>query len=76
MREVYPSALTFTTKRMRGGGNLWITESVITYDGKPSNPVSIMEFRDGKVAHETIYVGNRGNRQPGGRSGSKYLVRT
>ena len=56
MREVYPAALTFTINRMRGGGDLWITESVITYDGKPSNTVTIMEFRDGKVAHETIYV--------------------
>ena len=56
MREVYPTALTFTITRMRGGGDLWITESIITYNGKPSNTVNIMEFRDDKVAHETIYV--------------------
>ena len=58
MREVYPAALTFTINRMRGGGELWITESVITYDGKPVNTVSIMEFRDGKVAHEALYFGD------------------
>jgi hypothetical protein len=28
---------------------------VITYDGKPSYSVSIMEFADGFVAHETQY---------------------
>jgi hypothetical protein len=28
---------------------------VIFYDGRPVPTVSIMEFRDGKVAHETQY---------------------
>ena len=54
MREVYPSTLTFTIMRLRGSGDFWITGSVITYGGKPSNTVTIMEFRDGNVAHETI----------------------
>jgi hypothetical protein len=36
-----------------GGGDHRITESVITYDGKPSYNVSIMEFRYDKVARET-----------------------
>jgi hypothetical protein len=27
----------------------------ITYGGRPANTVSIMEFRDGKVFHETQY---------------------
>jgi ketosteroid isomerase-like protein len=57
MREVYPSPLTFTIKRIRGGGDLWVIEGVITYDGKPMTSVTIMEFRDGNVAHETIYFG-------------------
>jgi len=38
-----------------GKGNLWITEYVITYKGKRVYTVSIMEFRDGKVLHETQY---------------------
>jgi hypothetical protein len=38
-----------------GRGDLWITEVIITYQGKPSFTVSIMEFRDGKVMHETQY---------------------
>jgi hypothetical protein len=57
MRGVYPSTLTFTIKRVRGVGNLWITESVVTYDGKPSNTISITELRSDKAAYETIYVG-------------------
>jgi hypothetical protein len=36
----------------------WITELVITYDARPSYTVSIMEFRDGKVARETQYFGD------------------
>ena len=32
-----------------------ITEYVLSYDGRPSYAVSIMEFLDGKVAHETQY---------------------
>jgi hypothetical protein len=58
MREVYPSTLTMTIQRIRGSGELWVTENVITYDGKPMHTVNIMEFRDGKVTHETIYFGD------------------
>ena len=45
----------FNVRRMLGSGNLWITEYTITYQGKPAYTVSIMEFRDGKVVHETQY---------------------
>ena len=45
----------FMVKRILGGGDLWITEYTITYQGKPAYTVSIMEFRDGKVVHETQY---------------------
>jgi hypothetical protein len=41
--------------RVRGEGNLWITELIIKYDGRPVNVVGIMQFRDGKIAHETHY---------------------
>ena len=43
----------FTIRRVIGRGDLWVTEYVISYDGKPSHTVSIMEFRDGKVFRET-----------------------
>jgi SnoaL-like domain len=45
----------FNVRRMFGEGDLWITEYTITYQGKPSYTVSIMEFENGKVVHETQY---------------------
>jgi hypothetical protein len=45
----------FTIRRIIGNEDLWITEYVIIYDGRPVPIVSIMEFRDGKVIHETQY---------------------
>jgi hypothetical protein len=38
-----------------GCGDLWVSEYVISYDGRPVYTVSIMEFREGKVARETQY---------------------
>jgi hypothetical protein len=54
-RASQPSKKRFTVRRIIGGGDLWITELTLTYDGKPSYTVSIMEFRDDKVARETQY---------------------
>jgi hypothetical protein len=45
----------FNVRRMLGGSDLWITEYTITYQERSSFTVSIMEFRDGKVIHETQY---------------------
>ena len=45
----------FKVRRILGRGDLWITEYIITYQGRPAFTVSIMEFRDGKVVHETQY---------------------
>ncbi|MGB8937833.1 MAG: nuclear transport factor 2 family protein [Candidatus Nitrosopolaris sp.] len=45
----------FTIRRIIGNGDLWITEYVIVHDERPVPTVSIMEFRDGKVIHETQY---------------------
>jgi len=45
----------FNVRRIVGSGDLWVTEYTITYQGKPAYTVSIMEFRDGKVVHETQY---------------------
>ena len=42
---------------MLGGGDLWVSELVVTYDGQPSYVVSIMEFEAGKVVLETQYFG-------------------
>jgi hypothetical protein len=52
---VQPTAKRFTVRRIVGGGELGLTEFMLSYDGVPSYAVSIMEFRDGGVVHETQY---------------------
>jgi hypothetical protein len=54
-REAQPNAKRFTVRRIVGAGDLWISELVMTYDGQPSYAVSIMEFVEGEVVHETQY---------------------
>jgi len=54
-RAAQPNQKRFTVRRIVGSGGLWVTEFVLSYDGRPSYTVSIMEFRDGKVARETQY---------------------
>ena len=54
-RSSQPNKKRFTVRRIIGSGGLWVTEYVLTYDGKPSYTVSIMEFRGEKVARETQY---------------------
>jgi hypothetical protein len=56
-REAQPNMKRFTVREVRGGGDLWVSELVMTYDEKPFYVVSVMEFRDGEVAHETQYFG-------------------
>ena len=58
-RFVQPNRKRFTVRRMIGSGDLWVTEFVLSYDGIPSYTVSIMEFREGLVAHETQYFADR-----------------
>jgi hypothetical protein len=58
-RTVQPNKKHFKVRRMIGSGDLWVTEFVLTYDGIPSYTVSIMEFREGRVAHETQYFADR-----------------
>jgi hypothetical protein len=45
----------FKVRRIVGGGDLWVTEYTIDYQGRSAFTVSIMEFRDGRVVHETQY---------------------
>src|SRR6202142_4525571 len=54
-RASQPSKKRFSVQRITGGGDLWVTEFILTYDGKPSFTVSIMEFRGDRVARETQY---------------------
>jgi hypothetical protein len=56
-RSLEPSTKRFKVLRIVGSGNVWVTEYVLRYNEKPFYTVSIMEFRDAKVVHETQYFG-------------------
>ena len=51
--ERFPRKRHFTIRRILGGGDLWVSECVITYDGVPTYWLSVMEI--GLVTHETQY---------------------
>src|SRR6201998_1898583 len=53
--SIHPNQKRFNVRRIFGAGDLWITEFILSYDGKPSYTVSIMEFRGDEVEHETQY---------------------
>lgn len=57
-RGGHPARRHFTVLRILGGGDLWVSECVITYDGVPTYSVSIMEFVHPSVVHETQYFGD------------------
>ena len=53
-RSHHPARREFVVRRVRGSGDQWITELVITtYDGKQYDTVSIMELRAAHVGRET-----------------------
>jgi hypothetical protein len=63
-RRIYPASLDFKIRRIRGRGDFWVAENLISYDGGPwTFTVNILEFRGDKVAHETIYI-NQGWKAP------------
>jgi ketosteroid isomerase-like protein len=56
-RSNYPANTTFEFRQVRGGDNVWVAEISISYDGGTSMfGVSVIELRDEKIAHESIYV--------------------
>jgi hypothetical protein len=57
-RFAQPNRKRFAVRRILGAGDLWVTEFILTYDGRPSHTVSIMEFEAGKVVRETQYFGD------------------
>ena len=57
-RAAQPNDKRFTVRRVLGGGDLWISELVLTYDEQPYYVVSIMEFDAGEVIRETQYFGD------------------
>jgi hypothetical protein len=56
LRSHHPDHPTgFNIRRLFGSGKLWITEYAITYQGRSFFTISIMEFENYKVVHETQY---------------------
>ena len=56
-RSEYPADVAFDIREVRGAGDVWVVELEVRYDGGPVNHgISIHEFRDGRIARETIYV--------------------
>ena len=55
-RSAYPASLDFEIRRTIGCDDVWVNEYTIRYDGKPSPVVGIMEFANGQVIRETVYV--------------------
>lgn len=45
----------FNVQRIQGEGQLWVTEYTITYHTNVAFTISVMEFRNGRVIHETQY---------------------
>jgi hypothetical protein len=54
-RGGHPAERHFTVRRIMGGGDVWVSECVISYDGLPTHSISVMEFADGFVRQETQY---------------------
>jgi hypothetical protein len=55
-RRKYPARLEFEPRELRGGGDLWIAETGLRYDGgDPISVVKILEFRGDKIVRETLY---------------------
>jgi SnoaL-like domain len=56
-RTNYPGSTTVEFREVRGRDDLWVAEISIRYDQGPWNlGVSILEYRGGKIARESIYV--------------------
>jgi len=54
-RASQPNKKRLSIRRITSSGNLWVTEFILSYDGRPSYTVSIMEFEGDKVERETQY---------------------
>jgi hypothetical protein len=64
-RGSHPTERRFAVYRIVGHEDLWVSEVVITYDGVPTHSVSIMEFENEHVVHETQYFADPFAAAPG-----------
>jgi ketosteroid isomerase-like protein len=57
-RRSYPARVAFVIDRVRGGGDVWVAELRVSYDGGADQfGVDVLEFRGDLVARETVYLG-------------------
>ena len=57
-RSRYPGAVAYEVGRIRGSGDFWVAEMTVSYDGgDPRYGVDLLEIREDRIVHETIYVG-------------------
>jgi len=57
-RSRYPGSVTYAIDRIRGADDIWVAEMTVSYDGGERHfGVDVLEMRNGKIARETIYVG-------------------
>lgn len=54
-RAAEPDRGRITASRILGQGDLWISDFILSNGSAQTNVVSIMEFRDGLVFHESRY---------------------
>jgi hypothetical protein len=54
-RGGHPAHRHFTVLRISGGEDLWVSECIISYNGNPTYSISVMEFDQQHVVHETQY---------------------
>ena len=60
-RSKYPASTSVEFREVRGGGDLWVVELAISYDGgAPSLGVSILELRDDRIARVDLRHRNLG----------------
>lgn len=57
-RQAYPGRpAAFEVVRITGGGDAWVAELVLRFEGADPHPVAaILELRDGRIVRERLYI--------------------
>ena len=56
-RAKYPADVRYRVRRLTGSGDLWVTELLVSYDGRPPMMgLSVVTFRGDEIVREVIYV--------------------
>lgn len=56
-RAEYPADVRYRVRRMTGSGDLWVTELLVSYNGRPwTMGLSVVTFRGDEIVREVIYV--------------------